>query len=62
MTRKGSIEQLTTIHCDTVRQKRLEAYKEELERQKLEFAKEKEETLAWISREETELGLSNSNS
>jgi len=55
VTRKGSVQKLTTIYCDNIRMGRLEAYKKELIEQKLEFIKEKEEKEAWIEKEEKEL-------
>jgi len=55
VTRKGSVQKLTTIYCDNTRMGRLEAYKKELTEQKLEFIKEKEEKEAWIEKEEKEL-------
>jgi len=55
VTRKDSLEKLTTIYCDNIRNDRLEIYKKELAEQKVEFVKEKKETEAWIEKEKKEL-------
>ena len=55
VTRKDSLEKLTTIYCDNIRNERLETYKMELAEQKLKFSEEKVEKEAWIAKEEKEL-------
>lgn len=50
---------LTTIYCERMRNERLEAYKKELEKEKVKFAKEKAELEKWIEEEEKQLGLRN---
>nr|CAG4650302.1 EOG090X09BQ [Sida crystallina] len=57
VTRKGALRKLTTYYCNSVREKRLEAYRKELEAQKAAFALEKTQLLEWIEKEEEELGL-----
>merc|ERR1712116_34083 len=55
VTQKDSLEKLTTIYCDNIRNERLETYKMELAEQKLKFSEEKVEKEAWIAKEEKEL-------
>jgi len=57
VTRKGSLQKLTTYYCNSIREKCLEAYRHELESQKEAFTKEKEELLRWIEQEEKDLGV-----
>lgn len=57
VTRKGSIRKLTTIYCDRMRNKRLDDYRKELEKEKLKFAEEKAQLEKWIEEEEQQLGL-----
>ncbi|EFX85676.1 hypothetical protein DAPPUDRAFT_300200 [Daphnia pulex] len=57
VTRKGSIMKLTTIYCDRMRNKRLDDYRKELEKEKLKFAEEKAQLEKWIEEEEQQLGL-----
>nr|SVE74296.1 EOG090X09BQ [Daphnia barbata] len=59
VTRKGSIIKLTTIYCERIRNGRLEAYKKELDMEKVKFANEKAELEKWIEEEERQLGLIN---
>ena len=56
ITRKGSLQRLTSHYCDSIRENRLAAYKKDLEEQKVAFAKEKEALIRWIEKEEIELG------
>lgn len=57
ITRKGSLQRLTSHYCNSIRENRLAAYKKDLEEQKVAFAKEKEVLIRWIEKEEIELGL-----
>ncbi|XP_011314420.1 28S ribosomal protein S15, mitochondrial [Fopius arisanus] len=56
-TRKDSLRKLTSAHCDEIRQKKLEAYRAELEAQQIIFFKEKAEKLAFIRAEEIACGI-----
>lgn len=57
VSRKDCIRKLTQIHCDEIIQKRLDAYKAELQGQQRQFYAEKAEKLASIMRDEKEYGL-----
>nr|CAG4649491.1 EOG090X09BQ [Scapholeberis mucronata]SVE93733.1 EOG090X09BQ [Scapholeberis mucronata] len=57
VTRKGALRKLADVYCEKIRNERLEAYKQELEKEKIKFKEEKEKTLQWIEQEEKELGL-----
>ena len=57
VTKKDSILKLTQIYCDNIRKKHLEDYKQELEKEKLVFDKEKKKIQMWIEEEEKVLGL-----
>nr|CAG4647207.1 EOG090X09BQ [Megafenestra aurita]SVE92504.1 EOG090X09BQ [Megafenestra aurita] len=59
VTRKGAIKKVTTFYCDKIRNEKLEAYKKELENEKVRFAEEKAVIEKWIDEEEKQLGLRN---
>lgn len=46
--RKGVLRAMTAEYCENLRQKKLEAYHDELKQQQPEFEKEKESTATWI--------------
>lgn len=48
VTRKSSLTKLTDIHCENIRQERLNAYRGELESKQIDFLKEKIEKLQFI--------------
>lgn len=48
VTRKKSLRKLTDIHCEKIRQERLDAYRAELDDQKIEFLEEKIKKLQFI--------------
>jgi small subunit ribosomal protein S15 len=54
ITRKESMRKLTDIHCDNLKQERLDAYKKELESQQLEFLADKIKNLEFIRSEQKE--------
>jgi len=55
--RKASIERLTDIWCDELRQHRLDKHKRKLQEQQPAFLRDKAEKLKFIMAEERELGL-----
>lgn len=55
--RKASMRSLTTKHCDKIRQKKLDAYRAELESAQKSFYQEKADKLAFIRSEEINFGL-----
>nr|CAG4648754.1 EOG090X09BQ [Polyphemus pediculus] len=55
ITRKTSLVKLTEVHCNNIRNERLEAYKKQLQEEKVKFEKEKQETLDWIKEEEIQI-------
>nr|CAG4644111.1 EOG090X09BQ [Lepidurus arcticus] len=57
VTRKSSLLLLTDRHCQNLREKRLEAYKKELDASKVDFLKEKQQILEWIEEEERALNI-----
>ncbi|XP_043260440.1 28S ribosomal protein S15, mitochondrial [Colletes gigas] len=57
VSRKESLRILTQQHCDNIIQTKLNAYKDELNKQKKDFYLEKAEKLAFILKEEKECGL-----
>jgi len=52
VTRKGSLIKLTNLHCEKVRQDRLEAYRKELESKQLTFLEDKIKNLEFIRSEQ----------
>lgn len=54
ITRKESLRKLTDIHCENVKQERLEAYRKELESKQLDFLADKIKNLEFIRKEQTE--------
>lgn len=54
IARKESIRKLCTIHCDDVRQQRLDAYKKELQSKQIAFLEEKIKNLEFIRKEQEE--------
>ncbi|XP_075233214.1 28S ribosomal protein S15, mitochondrial isoform X2 [Lycorma delicatula] len=55
--RKKSLRRLTDLYCDTLRQERLDQYRDHLESQHEKFLQEKLETLQWIQNKEKECGI-----
>ncbi|XP_053675254.1 28S ribosomal protein S15, mitochondrial [Anopheles nili] len=54
ITRKDSLRKLTNIHCDQIKEARLEEYRKELESQQLDFLEKKLKNLEFIRQEQTE--------
>uniref|UniRef100_A0A182K6J0 Small ribosomal subunit protein uS15m n=1 Tax=Anopheles christyi TaxID=43041 RepID=A0A182K6J0_9DIPT len=54
ITRKDSLRKLTNIHCEQIKETRLEEYRRQLESQQLEFLENKLKTLEFIRKEQTE--------
>lgn len=54
ITRKESLQKLTKIHCESLRQDRLAAYKKELESKQLDFLADKMKNLEFIRKEQME--------
>lgn len=54
ITRKESLQKLTDIHCDTIRNTRLQSYREMLESQQLDFLAKKLANLEFIRKEQME--------
>lgn len=52
-----SLRKLVNYRCDRIRKRRMEVYKEKLEKEREGFFREKEQTLRWIKNKELELGL-----
>ncbi|XP_063700599.1 small ribosomal subunit protein uS15m [Culicoides brevitarsis] len=50
--RKASLRKLTQIHCDEIRQKKLDEYREKLESQQLDFLERKMKNLQFIRNEQ----------
>ncbi|XP_076638587.1 28S ribosomal protein S15, mitochondrial [Colletes latitarsis] len=57
VSRKESMRRLTQEHCDNIIQTKLNAYRDELNKQKKDFYLKKAEKLAFILKEEKECGL-----
>lgn len=57
IARKEGLRQLTQVHCDAVRQTKLNEYRATLEDEQLPFLAQKLKNLAFIRSEEIELGL-----
>nr|CAG4651977.1 EOG090X09BQ [Triops cancriformis] len=57
VTRKVALRLLTERYCRTLREKRLEAYRKELDAKKIDFLKEKEQIVKWIEEEEKALNI-----
>lgn len=54
ITRKESLKKLCATHCDQVKQEKLDAYKEQLQSQQLEFLENKIKNLEFIRKEQVE--------
>ncbi|XP_315624.4 small ribosomal subunit protein uS15m [Anopheles gambiae] len=54
ITRKDSLRKLTNIHCDQIKETRLEEYRRQLESQQIDFLENKLKTLEFIRKEQTE--------
>ncbi|KFB35594.1 AGAP005615-PA-like protein [Anopheles sinensis] len=54
ITRKDSLRKLTTIHCDQIRDKRLDEYRRQLESEQLDFLEKKLKTLEFVRQEQIE--------
>lgn len=50
--RKASLRKLTTIHCDGIRQERLDSYRKQLEAQQLDFLERKYKNLEFVRNEQ----------
>lgn len=50
--RKASLRKLTTMHCDEIKQERLDAYRKQLESQQLDFLERKFKNLELIRNEQ----------
>merc|ERR1711915_1090436 len=57
ISRKASIERLTDIWCEELKQHRLQAYQRKLEEEQPKFLRDKAEKLEHIMNEEKDLGL-----
>lgn len=57
IARKEGLRQLTRIHCEDVRNLRLDEYKAELQSQQLPFLGEKLKHLEFLRKEQLDLGL-----
>lgn len=57
IARKEGLRQLTRSHCDEIRDKRLDEYRESLEAQQLPFLEKKLSNLEFIRNEQIELGV-----
>ncbi|XP_053684598.1 28S ribosomal protein S15, mitochondrial [Sabethes cyaneus] len=54
ITRKDSLRKLTDIHCDEIKDSRLQAYRQQLESQQLDFLAKKLQNLEFIRKEQQE--------
>uniref|UniRef100_A0A182N9K7 Small ribosomal subunit protein uS15m n=1 Tax=Anopheles dirus TaxID=7168 RepID=A0A182N9K7_9DIPT len=54
ITRKDSLRKLTNIHCDQIKETRLEEYRKQLESQQLEFLEKKLKALEFVRQEQKE--------
>uniref|UniRef100_A0A182JE56 Small ribosomal subunit protein uS15m n=1 Tax=Anopheles atroparvus TaxID=41427 RepID=A0A182JE56_ANOAO len=54
ITRKDSLRKLTTIHCDQIKENRLDEYRKHLESQQLDFLEKKLKTLEFVRQEQME--------
>lgn len=54
ITRKESMRQLTRIHCENLRQEKLDDYRKELESKQIDFLAEKIKNLEFIRKEQQE--------
>uniref|UniRef100_A0A2M4BX82 Small ribosomal subunit protein uS15m n=1 Tax=Anopheles marajoara TaxID=58244 RepID=A0A2M4BX82_9DIPT len=54
ITRKDSLRKLTDIHCEQIKQNRLEEYRQQLEAQQIEFLEKKLNNLELIRKEQIE--------
>ncbi|XP_052893999.1 28S ribosomal protein S15, mitochondrial [Anopheles moucheti] len=54
ITRKDSLRKLTNIHCEQIKETRLEEYRKQLESEQLDFLEKKLKTLEFIRKEQTE--------
>ncbi|XP_058123767.1 small ribosomal subunit protein uS15m [Anopheles ziemanni] len=54
ITRKDSLRKLTTIHCDQIKDKRLDEYRRQLESEQLDFLEKKLKTLEFVRQEQIE--------
>lgn len=57
VTRKGSLRKLTKLHCEKVKNEKLEAYKKQLQEQQPAFLQEKIQTLEYIRDEQKRLNV-----
>lgn len=57
IARKEGLRQLTRLHCEEIRDKRLKEYRKTLAAQQLPFLKEKLQNLEFIRKEQIELGI-----
>jgi small subunit ribosomal protein S15 len=57
ITRKDSLRKLTDLHCDEIKQQRLDAYRKVLESQQLDFLTTKLKNLQFIRKEQVECKL-----
>lgn len=55
--RKEGLRQMTKLHCDAVRQAKLDEYRNKLQAEKLPFLEQKIKNLKFIRDEEIELGI-----
>ncbi|XP_052860025.1 28S ribosomal protein S15, mitochondrial [Anopheles cruzii] len=54
ITRKDSLRKLTNIHCDQIKDSRLQEYRQQLESQQLDFLEKKLKTLEFMRQEQIE--------
>lgn len=57
ITRKESLTKLTDLHCNRVRDERLDAYRQQLEAQQIEFLEKKLANLTFIRQEQQECAV-----
>uniref|UniRef100_A0A182QMJ2 Small ribosomal subunit protein uS15m n=1 Tax=Anopheles farauti TaxID=69004 RepID=A0A182QMJ2_9DIPT len=54
ITRKDSLRKLTNIHCEQIKETRLDEYRKQLESQQLDFLEKKLKTLEFVRKEQQE--------
>lgn len=57
ITRKESLVKLTNIHCDEIRDTRLKAYREQLQKQQIGFLEQKLKNLQFIRKEQLDCSV-----
>lgn len=57
ITRKDSLRRLTNIHCDNIKNTRLDVYRKQLEAEQLPFLGEKLKNMEFLRAEQLDLGI-----